>query len=195
MGTPTLGLVFKRAPRMDLHGFSDADWASCIDDRRSVSAYCVYLGGNLISWSSKKQQVIARSSTESEYRALALATSELIWIQSLLTELRIEFVSPPVLWCDNMGAGSLATNPVFHPRTKHIEIDMHFVRDRVLAKQLDIRYVDSTHQVADVLTKPLHVPQYEFLKSKLPLQVSPCHLRGDVSDSAHALAHESLDAT
>ena len=126
---------------------------------------------------------------------MALATSEIMWIQSLISKLQVSYVSPPVFWCGNLGAISLATNPVFHQRTKHIEIDMHFVRDRVLAKQLDIRYVDSTHQVADLLTKPLHVPQYEFLKSKLPLQVSPCHLRGDVSDSAHALAHESLDAT
>ena len=185
-GTSSLGLCFTRGVPLLLETFTDADWAGNIDDRRSTSGYLVFYGGNLISWSSKKQQVVARSSTESEYRSLALATSEIMWIQSLLTELQLPLSQPPVVWCDNLGASSLASNPVFHARTKHIEIDIHFVRDRVLANQLDVRYVESANQAADILTKPLPLPLFSHFRSKLQLRKPPCTLRGDVR--THALA-------
>ncbi|XP_062093431.1 secreted RxLR effector protein 161-like [Humulus lupulus] len=163
VGTPTLGICFKAAPTLDLQGFTDADWASNVDDRKSTSVYCVFLGGNLISWCSKKQQVIARSSTKFEYRSLALATAELFWIQLFLTELTFPVSGCLILWCDNMGARPLAPNPVFHSQTKHIEIYLHFVRDRVLAQQLDVRYVDSAHQISDLITKALCLPKKRLL--------------------------------
>ena len=180
VGTPSLGLHFHSSSPFDLQGYADADWAGCLDDRRSTSGYCVFLAGNLISWCSKKQTVIARSSAESEYRSLALATSEIIWVQSLLQELSIDLSSPPVIWCDNISAASLASNPVFHARTKHIEVDIHFVRDRVLDKKLEVRYVDTMNQIADVLTKPLHIPQFQALRDKLSITLSPVNLRGGV---------------
>ena len=121
---------------------------------------------------------MARSSTESEYRALALVTSEIVWIQSLLSELQFILASVPVIWCDNQGASSLASNPVYHARTKHIEIDMHFVRDRVLAKLLDVRYVESINQLADIFTKPLPTPLFSSLSHKLFLRSPTSHLRG-----------------
>ena len=129
VGTQDVALHFKPSSVFNLHGYSDADWAGNLDDRKSTSGFCIYLGGNLISWCSKKQHVVARSSTESEYRSLALATSELIWIQALLNEVGVCFTGCPVLWCDNISARSLASNPVYHARTKHIELDIHFVRD------------------------------------------------------------------
>ncbi|BBH07387.1 transposable element gene, partial [Prunus dulcis] len=130
-GTISFGLHLCRRPSNRLYAFSDADWAGDHDDRKSTTGYVVYLGGNLISWSSRKQRSVSRSSTEAEYRAIAATTSELTWIQSLLRELGIPLPTPPVVSCDNIGAMFYCANPVLHSRMKHIEIDFQFVRDRV----------------------------------------------------------------
>ena len=113
----------------------------------------MFHGDNLISWQSKKQATVSRSSTEAEYKALANATTEVIWVQSLLDELGISQSRVPILWCDNIGATYLSANPVFHARTKHIEVDYHFVRERVARKQLEVRIISSDDQVADGFTK------------------------------------------
>ncbi|XP_062120374.1 uncharacterized mitochondrial protein AtMg00810-like [Humulus lupulus] len=154
-GTMKYGIHIAPCDRLTLTGFSDADWACCPDDRRSVAGYCVFLGDSLISWSSKKQTVVARSSTESEYRALAQLAAEITWLQELFKEMRFTLPAAPTIWCDNMSASALAANPVYHARTKHIELDIHFVRDKVLQKQLQICYVPSHDQLADCLTKGL----------------------------------------
>ena len=100
------------------------------------------MGNNLIAWSARKQKVVARSSTESEYRSLAFAATEVLWLKSLFEELGVpKLTSVPIVWCDNMGANLLASNPVFHARTKHIEVDIHFVREKIEAKQLEVRFV------------------------------------------------------
>ena len=139
-----------------------------MDDRRSTAGICVYLGNSLITWSSKKQDVVSRSSTESEYRALSSTTAELIWLKSLFKELNISIdPGPAVIWCDNIGAAALASNSVFHARTKHIEVDVHFIREKIAAKVVELRHVPSAENVADILTKPLHIPQFVHLVSKL----------------------------
>ena len=143
------------------------------------------MGGNLIKWSSKKQHVVARSSCEAEYRALSQAAAEVLWLSSLFAELGIRLPHCPILWCDNQGAGSLAQNPVFHARTKHIEIDVHFVREKIASGLLKVQYVPTEHQCADILTKALPSSRFAYLRSKLNLDVSPTFsLRGNVRDKA-----------
>jgi hypothetical protein len=128
-GTINHGLVFKPAisvHHLQLRGFSDADWATDPDDLRSTSAACIYLGPNLVSWWSKKQQRTSRSNTEVEYRSLAAAAAEVLWIQSLLRELHLPY-SVPILFCDNLSTVLLSHNPVLHAKTKHIELDLFFL--------------------------------------------------------------------
>ncbi|KAF7140033.1 hypothetical protein RHSIM_Rhsim06G0123900 [Rhododendron simsii] len=130
-GTIFHGLFLKRQATPFLHAYSDADWAGNHDDRTSTMAYIIYLGGNAISWSSRKQCSVSRSSTEAEYHAVAATAAELLWLQSLLGELGVSLTKAPIIYCDNVGATYVCANPVFHSRMKHITIDLHFVRDLV----------------------------------------------------------------
>lgn len=168
-GSIYMGLLLQAAPStapFSVRVYCDSDWASDIDDRRSTSGACLYLGPNLVSWNSKKQTLVARSSAEAEYRGIANATAELLWVQSLLTELRVPFQTPTLL-CDNLSAVMIAHNPVLHSKTKHLEIDLHFVREKVMSKCLEIHHVPATSQLADALTKPLPASLFLGFRSKL----------------------------
>ncbi|KAK8933348.1 hypothetical protein KSP39_PZI015566 [Platanthera zijinensis] len=165
---PGQGLVYKvSSSTPTLVAYSDADYAGSLDDRRSTSGFCTYFGGHLITWRSKKQAVVARSSAEAEYRAMASVVSELTWLESLLTDLGVKLPSPALLLCDSQAAIHIAKNPVFHERTKHIEVDCHFIREKVQLKKIDLRHVPGTEQVADVLTKALSSTLFYQCLSKL----------------------------
>lgn len=178
-GTLHYGLHIGHSSDLSL-GYSDADWASCPDDRKSISGYLVFFVDTLISWSSKKQSVVSRSSTEAEYRALAQVTAEIVCLESLLQEMQFKTPSIPIIWCDNTSVGALASNLVYHARTKHIELDAHFVHDRVLQKKLEVRYVPTADQIADCLTKGLASSRFQLLVDKLGVTSSPLGLRGGV---------------
>jgi hypothetical protein len=137
-GTCGLGLKISRSMSLLLTAFSDADWASNVDDRQPTGGLAVFLGLNSITWSACKQATMSRSSTKAEYKAHANVTTEVIWIQSILGELGVHLVWSPCLWCDNLGATYMTANPRFHGWTKHIEVDFHFVRERVASKKLDV---------------------------------------------------------
>ena len=179
-GTLSHGIILHASTDFSLSSFTDADWASSSDDHRSTNGYCAFLGPNIISWSSTKQHVVSRSSTEFEYRGLANAAAEVLWLQTLLCELRIPPTSPPLLICDNISALHLAANPVLHARTKHIEIDYHFVRERVLDKSLAVDFTPSCDQLADIMTKPLPSTRFLVLRSKLTVVPHPIRLREDI---------------
>ncbi|RVW93071.1 Retrovirus-related Pol polyprotein from transposon RE1 [Vitis vinifera] len=162
-----LGIVLKPSETMNLVGFCDADWGSDVDDRRSTSGHCVCLGKSLVSWSSKKQHTISKSSIEAEYRSLANLTSEMLWLQSLLSKLQTKMTMVPVIWCDNISTVSLSANPVLHSRTKHMELDLYFVREKVMERKLVVNHVPTEDQVADVFTKPLSFRFFDKLREKL----------------------------
>ena len=160
-----MGLLLSPSSNLTIEGFTDADWGAHLDDRRSSSGYLVYLGGNLVSWSSTKQKVVSRSSAESEYRGLVFATAEIVWMQALLQELCVPIPAIPLLWYDNTSAYHMAKNPVFHARTKHIEIDLHFIRDQVMRGKIQLLFVPTEEQPTDLLTKHLTSSRFLSLKS------------------------------
>ncbi|RVX07454.1 Retrovirus-related Pol polyprotein from transposon TNT 1-94 [Vitis vinifera] len=167
--TPGKGLFFRKTENRDTEVYSDADWAGNIIDRRSTSGYCSFVWGNLVTWRSKKQSVVVRSSAQAEYRALAQGICEGIWIKRVLSELGQTSSSPILMMCDNLAAISIAKNPVHHDRTKHVEIDRHFITEKVTSETVKLNYVPTKHQTADILTKALPRPNFEDLTCKLGL--------------------------
>jgi len=164
--SPGKGLWFKRNGHLEVEGYCDADWASCLDDRRSTSGYCTFVGGNLVAWRSKKQPVVSRSTAEAEFRAMSVCLSEMLWVKNLLSELKL-MKGTLKLWCDNKSALSIATNPVQHDRTKHVEIDRFFIKEKIDNGILELSHVNSCDQVADCLTKGLGVKECNLACNKM----------------------------
>ena len=174
------GILLCATDHLSLKAYSDSDWATCPNTRRSVTGYVLLLGKSLVSWKSKKQSTLSRSSSEAEYRTMAAASSETTWLVRLLTELGVTNLQPVTLYCDNQSAIHIGKNPVFHERTKHIEIDCHFTRDKVLEGLIQLTYTPSADQLADIMTKALGSSQHNKLKSKLGMYPDTLpSLRGD----------------
>jgi histone deacetylase 1/2 len=167
-GTTTHGLCLRPSNSSQLLGFCDADWGSDPNDRKSTTGYCVYYGSNIIFWSSRKQTAVSRSSTEAEYRGIAVVP--IIWIKSLLSQLLVPS-SVPIIFCDNLSAVLLSANPVMHSRTKHFKLDLYFVRDKIISKELQVVHLLAQNQVADTLTKPLS--GHKFMEFRSKLMVTP----------------------
>ncbi|RVX04589.1 Retrovirus-related Pol polyprotein from transposon RE1 [Vitis vinifera] len=178
-GTMEHGIRFFKQSSLRLTGFCDADWAGCTNTRRSTSGYCIFLGANCISWSSKRQPTVSRSSAEAEYRSLASSAAEITWLTFLLRDIGIQLREPPQLLCDNLSALHMTVNPVFHARSKHIELDYHFVREKVARGVLITRFLPSSLQVADIFTKALPKTSFQFFRFKLGVHKLPLtSLRG-----------------
>lgn len=126
--------------------------------------------------------MVARSSMEAEYRAVAHATVESLWLQSLMRDLGIFIPQRPILWWDNIGPTYLTTNPVFHTQTKHVEIDYHFVRAKVQQKALEVHSISSKDQLADGFTKPIVSTRFNFLRDKLNVEICSMSLKGHIKE-------------
>lgn len=174
------GIQLKKSAAPCLTTYSDADWAGNKDDRTSTSTCIAFLDFNPISWSSKKQKVVARFSMGVEYHALANAASKTMWLLALFKELGFPLTAPPLLLCDNLGTTHLSFNPIQHSRMKHIQIDLHFVRDLVQKGILNVRHVHTKDQLVDLLTKSLSKQRIESLRIRLGLADGNSILRGRI---------------
>ncbi|KAL0402265.1 UNVERIFIED_CONTAM: Retrovirus-related Pol polyprotein from transposon RE1 [Sesamum latifolium] len=163
-GTLSYGIMFQKCDACRLVGYCDADYAGDHDTRRSTTGYIFMLGSGAVSWCSKRQPTVSLSMTEAEYRAAAMAAQEITWLVQLLKELHqpIEYGVP--LYCDNLSVIRLAENPVFHAKTKHVEVHYHFIREKVLQEEIKLKHVGTKRQVADLFTKGLDGNKFEIFR-------------------------------
>ncbi|XP_068655793.1 uncharacterized mitochondrial protein AtMg00810-like [Aristolochia californica] len=175
-GSPTRGLFFPTGSSLQLIAYSDADWAGCPDTRRSTRGWCMFLGDALISWRCKKQDRVSKSSIEDECRAMSTTCSEIVWLCSLLAELEFPQTTSTPLPADNTSAIQIATNLVFHERTKHIEVDCHSIRNTLDSRVISLPYISLDLQVADVFTKVMTRQRHQFLVDKLLLVDLPASI-------------------
>ncbi|KAJ0978741.1 hypothetical protein J5N97_014215 [Dioscorea zingiberensis] len=168
-GTQFQSLLFPSSSSLELRAYSDADWAGDPTDRKSTTGFCIFLGDSLISWKSKKQPIVSRSSTEAEYRAMASTIAEIIWLRWLLADMGVSLSGPTPMHCDNMSAIQITCNSVFHERTKHIKIDCHFTRHHFQHGTITLPFVSSSMQIADLFTKSPSTQRFRFLTGKLSM--------------------------
>ncbi|RVX05106.1 Retrovirus-related Pol polyprotein from transposon RE1 [Vitis vinifera] len=165
---PGKGILFaKNVDHQSIKVYTDADWAGAVDDRRSTSGYFTFVGGNLVTWKSKKQNVVARSSAEAKFRGMALGLCEALWLRILLQDLGYLSRQPIRLFCDNKAACDIAHNPVQHDRTKHVEVDRFFIKEKLDDKIVELPKIRSEDQLADILTKVVSSQVFSKFLDKL----------------------------
>jgi hypothetical protein len=164
--TPKFGLWYPRGSTFDLIGYSDADWAGCKIERKSTSRTCQFLGRSLVSWVSKKQNSVALSTTEAEYIDVGHCCAQLLCMRQTLRDYGYKLSKVPLL-CDNGSAIRMAENPVEHSRTKHIDIQYHFLRDHQQTGDIEIAYINTKDQLADIFIKPLDEKNFSKLRNEL----------------------------
>lgn len=169
--TPGKGLLFRKTDERGAEGFSNADWAGSMADSRSTSGFCTKLWGNLVTWRSKKQSVVARSSAKAEFKAITQGVCELIWVVRLIEDLQMPLTKPTQLYSDSKSAISIVNNPVQHDRMKHVRIDRHFIQREIEDGGIQLTYIPpTTEQEADILTKSMPRPGFESLINKLGMR-------------------------
>ena len=166
-GTSSRGVFFQKNDHLDLMAYIDADWAGDRDSRKSTSRYFTLVGGNLVTWRSKKQKVVALSSAEAEFRSIAKAITKILWLKKLLSALNFPPTKAGKLFCDNQAAINISGNPVQHDRTKHVEIDRHFIKEKLEKQVISLPHVKSKDQLADILTKGVTANAFEDTLCKL----------------------------
>ena len=166
-GTSDRGVFFGKNCHLDLIAYTDADWAGDRNSRKSTFGYFTLVGSNLVTWRSKKLKVVALSSAEVEFRGVAKGITEILWFKKLLCELNFLPTEARKLFCDNKVAIDISENPVQHDRTKHVEIDRHFIKEKLEKKIISIPHVKSEDQLADILTKVVSAEVFETTLSKL----------------------------
>ncbi|KAM0029839.1 putative RNA-directed DNA polymerase [Helianthus debilis subsp. tardiflorus] len=169
-GTMNMGLWYERAEHVILVGYTDSDWAGSIDDRKSISASVFSVGSAAVTWSSKKQDIVALSTTEAEYVSATAAACQATWMRKILIELGLEQEGATRIFCDNTSAVFLSKNQAYHNRSKHIDTRFHFIRNLVEGRQIEVQPCTSQEQVADILTKPLGTEDFMYLRGKLGLK-------------------------
>ncbi|GKE42404.1 ribonuclease H-like domain-containing protein [Tanacetum coccineum] len=167
VGLTGSGIQINKTENLKLRAYADSDWARCPATRKSVSGYYVFLGDSLVTWKSKKQSTLSRSSTEAKYRSMASATCEVIWLSNLLGDMGVKDLSLVVMYCDNSSALQIAANLMFHEKSKHFEIDVHLVREKVVSGVIKTKKIRTSQQIADVLTKALDIEQHKIMCDKL----------------------------
>jgi hypothetical protein len=172
-GTSSYGITFgsNGTNERTLIAYSDADFAANVDDRRSTTGVLLILNGGPISWKSQRQSCVSLSTTESEYVAAAAAAKDVVWMRRLLQDLGCDQTKPTLLFCDNQSAIKLVRNPQFHQRTKHIDVKFHFIHDLQDERVVDVVYVSTENQLADLFTKGLDGPRFRKLRSDVGVSV------------------------
>ena len=161
-GTYDYGLFYSKESNLSLAGFSDFDYAGNVDDRKSTTGECFYVGANFVAWISKKQNSMSLSTAEAEYITARSCCSQLLWMKNVLTDYGIS-QDTMVVYCDNSSAIDISKNPVQHSKTTHIEIRYHFIRDLDERKIMCHEYIPTKHQNVDIFTKPLDRSKFEIL--------------------------------